>query len=210
MATCSYDENFEQNEWLITPVLDISGQQTETHFIFDFNTVYAFTTHYKRCDLLVMASVDGGETWEKLWDLWDVGVFADWTNTQAQGDDPGEVPEQAPISSSPLSTCRARTAPWFPLTIVIVYADLVEDYAATTACAGENGSVSPEGRVLVKKGNSKTITVTPDEGYRIASVTVDGVDMGPISYYTFERIGVDHTITAAFAPSTPGDSRCSF
>ena len=49
---------------------------------------------------------------------------------------------------------------------VIVYADLVEDYAAITACAGENGSVSPEGRVLVKKGNSKTITVTPDERYR--------------------------------------------
>lgn len=60
-----------------------------------------------------------------------------------------------------------------------------------------------------KKGNSKTITVTPDEGYRIASVTVDGVDMGPISYYTFERIGVDHTITAAFAPEHAGDSRCS-
>ena len=28
--------------------------------------------------------------------------------------------------------------------------------------------------------------------------------MGPISYYTFERIGVDHTITAAFAPEHAG------
>lgn len=63
---------------------------------------------------------------------------------------------------------------------------------------------------MVKKGNSKTITVTPDEGYRIASVTVDGVDMGPISYYTFERIGVDHTITAAFAPEHAGGQQVLF
>ena len=208
MATCSYDENFEQNEWLITPVLDISGQQTETHFIFDFNTVYAFTTHYKRCDLLVMASVDGGETWEKLWDLWDVGVFADWTNTQAKVTFPEKFQNSPHIQFA--FVYQGKDGAMISIDNVIVYADLVEDYAAITACAGENGSVSPEGRVLVKKGNSKTITVTPDEGYRIASVTVDGVDMGPISYYTFERIGVDHTITAAFAPEHAGGQQVLF
>ena len=164
MATCSYDENFEQNEWLITPVLDISGQQTETHFIFDFNTVYAFTTHYKRCDLLVMASVDGGETWEKLWDLWDVGVFADWTNTQAKVTIPEKFQNSPHIQFA--FVYQGKDGAMISIDNVIVYADLVEDYAAITACAGENGSVSPEGRVLVKKGNSKTITVTPDEGYR--------------------------------------------
>ena len=34
--------------------------------------------------------------------------------------------------------------------------------------------------------------------------------MGPISYYTFERIGVDHTITAAFAPEHAGGQQVLF
>lgn len=208
MATCNYDENFEQNEWLMTPVLDISGQQTETHLIFDFNTVYAFTTYYKHCDLLVMASVDGGESWEKLWDLWDVGIFADWTNTQAKV----TIPEKFQNSSSIqfAFVYEGKDGAMISIDNVVVYADRIEDYAAITATAGENGAVSPEGRVLVKKGNSKTITVTPDEGYRIASVAVDGVDMGPISYYTFEKVGVDHTMTATFELESAGGQQVLF
>ena len=50
----------------------------------------------------------------------------------------------------------------------------------------------------MKKGTSKTFTVTPAQGYEIANVTVDGTDLGPISYYTFQRVGVDHTISATF------------
>lgn len=105
-----------------------SGQQTETHFIFDFNTVYAFTTHYKRCDLLVMASVDGGETWEKLWDLWDVGVFADWTNTQAKVTIPEKFQNSPHIQFA--FVYQGKDGAMISIDNVVVYADLVEDYAA--------------------------------------------------------------------------------
>ena len=69
---------------------------------------------------------------------------------------------------------------------------------AVTASAGEGGAIDPAGQTLVKKGTSKTFTVTPAQGYEIANVTVDGTDLGPISYYTFQRVGVDHTISATF------------
>ena len=70
--------------------------------------------------------------------------------------------------------------------------------AGVTASAGEGGAIDPAGQTLVKKGTSKTFTVTPAQGYEIANVNVDGTDLGPISYYTFQRVGVDHTISATF------------
>ena len=56
-----------------------------------------------------MASVDGGETWEKLWDLWDVGVFADWTNTQAKVTIPEKFQNSPHIQFA--FVYQARTAP---------------------------------------------------------------------------------------------------
>ena len=200
MATCSYDENFEQDEWLITPAIDISGRQTEVHMVFDFNTVYAFTTYYKHCNLLVMASQDGGESWQEIWNLWQAGVFADWTNTQAKVTIPEEFQGSRNLQFA--FVYQGKDGAMISIDNIVVYADLLEDYAVVHASAGANGSVSPAGEVLVKKGNSKTISITPDENYVIDSVMVDGVDLGPISYYTFERVGVDHTLEASFAPAS--------
>ena len=50
----------------------------------------------------------------------------------------------------------------------------------------------------MKKGTSKTFDIAPAQGYEIVNVNVDGTDLGPISYYTFQRVGVDHTISATF------------
>ena len=204
MATCNYDENFQQDEWLITPAIDISDRQTEVHMVFDFNTVYAFTTYYKHCNLLVMASQDGGNSWQEIWNLWEAGIFADWTNTQARVTIPQELQGSETLQFA--FVYRGKDGAMISIDNVVVYADLLEDYAMVHASAGAHGSVSPAGDVLVKKGNSKTISITPDEGYAVESVTVDGVDLGPISYYTFQRVGVDHTISATFAPvSTTGE-----
>ena len=68
-----------------------------------------------------------------------------------------------------------------------------------TAIAGENGSISPEGTVTVKEGNSQTFTITPDDGYHIEDVTVDNESVGAKESYTFSDVDCDHTITAAFA-----------
>ncbi len=82
-----------------------------------------------------------------------------------------------------------------------IYKDRAEDYVAVQASAAENGTISPSGRTLVRKGTSKTFSVTPNPGYEVASLVVDGVDLGPISYYTFEMVGVDHTVSATFKPA---------
>ncbi|HEY6872048.1 MAG TPA: IPT/TIG domain-containing protein [Geobacteraceae bacterium] len=71
-----------------------------------------------------------------------------------------------------------------------------------TATAGSGGTISPSGSVSVSSGSSKTFTVTPNTGYHVANVTVDGVSQGAITSYTFTNVTANHTISATFAINT--------
>jgi len=64
------------------------------------------------------------------------------------------------------------------------------------ATAGTGGTITPNGTVHVLCGESQTFTITPDSGYAIADVIVDGGSIGPVSPVTLSG---DHTIHATFA-----------
>ncbi|MGI6604935.1 MAG: choice-of-anchor J domain-containing protein [bacterium] len=67
------------------------------------------------------------------------------------------------------------------------------------ASAGEGGSITSAGSSSYREGEDKSFTVTPDEGYIIFDVLVDGVSVGPMSEHKFENIQKRHTIEAIFA-----------
>jgi photosystem II stability/assembly factor-like uncharacterized protein len=67
-----------------------------------------------------------------------------------------------------------------------------------SASAGSGGSISPSGTVTVNHGSSKTFTISPSSGYRIANVMVDGASKGSISSYPFSNIILNHTISVTF------------
>jgi hypothetical protein len=71
-----------------------------------------------------------------------------------------------------------------------------------TASAGSNGSISPSGTTYVSSGNSQTFTITPNYGYRVDIVYVDGASVGAITSYTFSSVTTSHTISANFALNT--------
>ncbi|MCE5213898.1 MAG: DUF11 domain-containing protein [Methanobacterium sp.] len=71
-----------------------------------------------------------------------------------------------------------------------------------TATAGTGGIINPNGNVNVYTGNSQSFTITPDTGYTIADVTVDGSSQGPINTYTFNNVQANHTINATFNTTT--------
>jgi len=71
-----------------------------------------------------------------------------------------------------------------------------------TASAGANGSISPSGNVTVNQGQSKTFTITPNTGYHVNVVTVDGSSVGAVTSYTFNNVTANHTINATFAINT--------
>ena len=73
------------------------------------------------------------------------------------------------------------------------------DTVAITASAGANGSISPTGVTYVSYGGSQSYTITPDGGYHVLSVLVDGVNVGNPTSYTFTNVTTTHTISATFS-----------
>jgi len=80
-----------------------------------------------------------------------------------------------------------------------------------TAHADENGSITPTGEVEVEYGNDQTFTITPDGGFRVGSITVDGSDIDLANdenwdaengEYTFSNVIENHTIEVDFDDAT--------
>jgi len=71
-----------------------------------------------------------------------------------------------------------------------------------TATAGSGGSISPSGSVSVNYGATQTFTITPNSGYNVADVKVDGSSVGAVTTYTFTNVASNHTIAATF--TAPG------
>lgn len=71
-----------------------------------------------------------------------------------------------------------------------------------TATAGANGSITPSGAVSVNHGADQTFTITPDGGYNVANVLVDGVSVGAVTSHTFTNVTANHTISATFFSGT--------
>ena len=71
-------------------------------------------------------------------------------------------------------------------------------YHTIRAISGLNGSISPSGWTSVRHGWDQTFTITPDKGYAVAKVLVDGKSVGSVKSYTFKNVTTDHTIEVVF------------
>ena len=80
-------------------------------------------------------------------------------------------------------------------TISAIFIQLHTIYAS----AGEGGTINPSGKIALTNGSNKTFYISPNDGFVIADVTVDGGSVGPVTNYTFHNVTRDHTINTAFA-----------
>ena len=71
-------------------------------------------------------------------------------------------------------------------------------YYTIKATAGAGGSISPSGNVSVREGRDRTFTITPDKGYAISNVKIDGKSIGAVKSYTFENVRRNHAIEVIF------------
>ena len=71
-------------------------------------------------------------------------------------------------------------------------------YYTIKATAGTGGSISPSGNVSVREGRDRTFTITPDKGYAISNVKIDGKSIGAVKSYTFKNVRRNHAIEVIF------------
>ncbi len=93
------------------------------------------------------------------------------------------------------------------VTLTATYEDITYTISAS---AGANGNISTTGQVTVKEGEDYTFTFTPNQGYKVKAVLVNGVSIGAVESYTFENITANATISVEFEevitetePTTP-------
>lgn len=83
------------------------------------------------------------------------------------------------------------------------HVDDVNAKFTVTATAGAGGGISPAGATTFLKRHTALYTITPDPGFFVQDVTVDGVSVGAPKYHTFDPLYTHHTIQATFAASAP-------
>ncbi len=71
-------------------------------------------------------------------------------------------------------------------------------YYTIKATAGTGGSISPSGNVSIREGRDQTFTITPDKGYAVSNVKIDGRSIDAVKSYTFENVKRAHTIEVRF------------
>lgn len=97
------------------------------------------------------------------------------------------------------------------LSTFIVLAETTAQTFTITATAGGNGDIDPFGTVEVDAGEDQIFHITPDNGYEIATLRVDGktVDLDELyirsdgsASYTFYDVDASHSIRATFQRGT--------
>ena len=64
--------------------------------------------------------------------------------------------------------------------------------------AGENGSIFPQGNVIINEGENQEFIITPDKGFEIDTIVVNGNNIEPTDRYTFWHLSSDHGISVTF------------
>ena len=72
-------------------------------------------------------------------------------------------------------------------------------YALGAFTMSMGGAISPSGNVSVRGGRDQTFTITPDQGYAVSDVKIDGESVGAVTSYSFENVRKAHTIAVSFA-----------
>jgi len=70
-------------------------------------------------------------------------------------------------------------------------------YTIFTTC-GQNGSVLPGSNVIVGEGEDITLTFKPEDGFKVESLKVDGVNVTPTSSLTLSNVTSDKNVEVSF------------
>ncbi len=160
---------------------------------------------------LASSAIDPSKSVNRYWTLTNSGAAFDSYSATFNfasadldpGADPGAfIPQQYTAGAWSSSAAGVRTSTSTQMNGLTSFGDFaLGDPASFTisASAGPNGSISPSGTISVAPGASQSFTISPDQGYHVDSVIVDGLNHGALTTYTFNTLSANHTISASFS-----------
>ena len=162
-----------QDEYLISPAVNLTGK--EATLSFDYGYGY-YGAQNKTYTATVEVSTDGGQTWTALWN------FFDSYNGEKSGVVSGRkelaIPAQYAVDGVQFAfhyvNPTHETGPLAVDNVKLTAPGGSSDTVTLTTTANEGGTVAPAGQTGYAPGASVEITFTPDPGYQLASVKVNG------------------------------------
>ncbi|MCK9575153.1 MAG: leucine-rich repeat protein [Clostridia bacterium] len=133
-------------------------------------TVAGAGTYLYGASVSISASLSQGYNWTS------------WNNVSGDTVKFSEINHTFEMPATPLSLVAKATIRTFTITV----------------SAGQNGTISPSGNVVVNYGTNKTFDFIPSEGYHVKSVTIDTVNIGDVHTYTFLGVNSSHTLSVVF------------
>ena len=120
----------------------------------------------------------------------------------------GTILSQDPVAGTPLMRGSA-------VRVTVSLGPETPEYVVSARCSA-GGSVSPSGELRYKAGERAEFTLTPEEGYELAILEIDGEEVAPAERYVFSDVQENHTLYAVFeekqdapdepdTPDTPDD-----
>jgi len=132
----------------------------------------------------------------------------EWTFLQSYSGDTGQWMQATLNLPNPSSNYQiafesmGMNGSGFVLDDIMVSGTPITDFNIT-ATAGIHGQISPSGTVAVPLHGSQTFTLTPETGYTVDELIVDGENQTRSLIYTFENVVTEHTIAASFRTAQP-------
>lgn len=169
----SYTENEVTREYSIT--ITVSPEPVKTYVL---KVVNGTGTGEYEAGALITVKADPAPAGQR---------FASWSGLDglsvSSGDaDPSQVTFYMPANN---------------LTVTALYEEIPVTKYTITVSSGDGGSVTP-GTCDVAEGTSQTFEMTPNEGYEVDSVKVDGEDVEETASYTFSNVTGPHTLEVTF------------
>lgn len=184
---------------------DLTLQKTVTFIPVAEITMTNAATVEVNTDLALAGTVlpDSATNWAIVWSVADAGgTGAIISGSTFRAATAGTATVKAAIAGGLTATTPYEKT--FTIRVTTAPAPVVTH--TITASANDGGTISPSGAVTVNDGEGRTFTITPDSGYRISKVTVDGADKGTVTTYTFEHVAADHSISVIFDRINGGGS----
>lgn len=171
---------------------------TDNPYIFDASENASYTAHFAAQYTITVEAGEGGTVepdGEQTYNAGDIvtltaypdedHLFNNWTKNGNIVSTNAEYTFTASESATYVANFIAKSSIEFTI----------------TAMAGDHGTITPQGEVIVTYGQDFTFTITPDAEYEISALLVDGVEVdlrGEVVEYTFYDVRESHSIEAIF------------
>lgn len=120
------------------------------------------------------------------------------------GEEYSAAPKGMILTQEPMAGTRVK--PGSAIRVTVSLGPEIVEYTISVS-AGKGGSVSPSGSVRVEEGEDVTFTITPDEGYVLDELFIDGEAVKAVEEFTFAKVDASHTLYAVFRVKTEADEQ---